>query len=128
MIHSSAAGPTQLSPVSANIQMLCDVFNDADVKPNFNQERCALFDHDEDGDLEVDDKGMNTFYQSEGYLYKSGHGRDKCASIKCIHTKEDVPNNCGYHNQFVFPVFFKPCGPMCRGAYCLCLRSYIDYI
>ena len=81
MIHSSAAGPTQLSPVSANIQMLSDVFNDADVKPNLNQERCALFDHDEDGDLEVDDKGINTFYQSEGYLYKSGHGRDSTLTL-----------------------------------------------
>ena len=108
--------------------MLSEVFNDADVKTDLNQERCALFMHDEKGELDVDYEGNNTFYQSEGYLYKSGHGRDKCAGIQCIQAKEDVPNNCGFHNQFAFPVFFKPCGPTCRGAYCSCLRTYIDYI
>ena len=127
--YNSTGGSTYLSPVSAsaNIQMLRDVFNDADINNDLNHERCALFMHDENGELETDVEGKNTFYHSEGYLYRSDHGRDKCSRVQCLQTKDDVPINCGYHHQFVFPVFYKPCGPGCRGAYCSCLRSYIDY-
>ena len=49
--YNSTGGSTYLSPVSANIQMLRDVFNDADINNDLNHERCALFMHDEDGEL-----------------------------------------------------------------------------
>ena len=100
-----------MSPVTANVHMLSQVFNDADVKPDLNQERCALFDCDDDGEIEVDYDGINTFYQSEGYLYRTGQGREKCSKVRCLSSKEDVPNNCGFHQQFIFPVQFQPCSP-----------------
>ena len=76
-------------------------------------------------DVSVDPNGNNTFYLSEGYLYQSGHGRMKC-QLTCLDSM-DVPNNCGFHQQFYFLVHFKPCGPRCQGGFCPCLRRYPDY-
>ena len=76
-------------------------------------------------DVSVDPNGNNTFYLSEGYLYQSGHGRMKC-QLTCLDSM-DVPNNCGFHQQFYFLVHFKPCGPRCQGGFCPCLRRYSDY-
>ena len=115
-----------MSPISANIHQLSSVFNDADVASNLVTERLALFECDVDGEIEVDTHGNNTFYLSDGYLYQSGHGRNKCCQIQCVKS-EDVPNNCGYHQQFIFPVHYKPCGANCQGGFCPCLRNYPDY-
>ena len=117
----------QGSPITANIKTLGYVFNDADVAPNTTKERLALFDCDPDGEIEVDTHGNNTFYLMEGYVYQSGHGRDKCTTTTCLDGGADVPNNCGHHKQFVLPAQYKPCGSNCRGGYCGCLRSYADY-
>ena len=114
-----------MSPITANVQQLSSVFNNADIAPNQIKERLALFDCDVEGEIEVDTDGNNTFYLSEGYVYQSGHGRNKCG-IQCV-SSEDVPNNCGYHQQFLFPVHFQPCGPSCQGGFCQCLRRYPDY-
>ena len=116
-----------MSPITANVKMLDSIFNNADVAPDVLSERCALFECDAEGEIEVDEVGNNTYYLTEGYLYQSGHGREKCSRLHCLDPKDDVPNNCGYHSQFYFPVHYKPCGPECRGGYCSCLRSYPDY-
>ena len=116
-----------MSPIKANVKMLGSVFNDADVAPDVIKERLALFECDAEGEIEVDTHGNNTYYLTEGYVYKSGHGREKCSQVQCLNSREDVPNNCGYHDQFYFPVHYKPCGPKCKGGYCPCLRTYIDY-
>ena len=116
-----------LSPIKANLQMLGSVFNNADVAPDLLSERCALFDCDVDGEIDVDIDGNNTYYLYEGYVYQSGHGRDKCSTNLCLNANEDVPNNCGHHQQFFFPVHYKPCGPDCKGGFCPCLRTYPDY-
>ena len=92
----------------------------------FGQTKCHSLDVD--GDIEVDTNGKNTFYLTGGFVYRSGHGREKCSMAKCLNTKEDVPNNCGFHGQFILPNWFKPCGPSCRGGYCLCLRFYDSYL
>ena len=104
------------------------LFKDAYVQPDLCKERLALFECDMDGDIEVDTNGKNTFYLTGGFVYRSGHGREKCSMAKCLNTKEDVPNNCGFHGQFILPNWFKPCGPSCRGGYCLCLRFYDSYL
>ena len=109
----------------ANTLQLSSVFHNADITPNLVTERLALFECDADGDIEVDPNGNNTFYLSEGYLYQSGHGRMKC-QLTCLDSM-DVPNNCGFHQQFYFLVHFKPCGPRCQGGFCPCLRRYPDY-
>ena len=116
-----------ISPISANLKSLGSTFNNADLAPNVIQERLALFDCDAEGEIEVDTEGNNSFYLTEGYIYESGHGRDKCKPAQCLSSEYAVPNNCGYHQQFYFPVHFKPCGPKCRGGFCQCLRSYPDY-
>ena len=123
-IAVSICGQSSLmSPLAANIQVLQTVFRDADVQPNLIKERLALFECDPDGEIEVDNDGNNNFYLSEGYIYQSGHGREKCSMIQCLNAN-DVPNNCGFHQQFLFPMWFQSCGPLCRGGFCPCLRSY----
>ena len=128
LAHSDLGQITQMSPLSANLRILSSVFKDADVQPDLCKERLALFECDVDGDIEVDTNGKNTFYLTGGFVYRSGHGREKCSMAKCLNTKEDVPNNCGFHGQFILPNWFKPCGPSCRGGYCLCLRFYDSYL
>ena len=118
----------QMSPFSANLNALSTMFHDADVQPDLTKERLALFDCDVDGDIEVENDGKNNFYLTEGYVYRSGHGRDKCSRVKCLDTMTDVPNNCGFHEQFILPNWFQPCGSSCRGGYCLCLRLYDSYL
>ena len=118
-------GRGMMSPITANTLQLSSVFHNADITPNLVTERLALFECDADGDIEVDPNGNNTFYLSEGYLYQSGHGRMKC-QLTCLDSM-DVPNNCGFHQQFYFLVHFKPCGPRCQGGFCPCLRRYPDY-
>ena len=115
-----------MSPITANIQQLSSVFNNADIAPTLTSERLALFDCDVNGEIEVDTEGNNTFYSTEGYVYQSGHGRHSCSRIQCLQSQE-VPNNCGYHQQFLFPVHYNPCGPRCHGGFCSCLRQYPDY-
>merc|ERR1712126_310114 len=56
----------QMSPTTANITMLGSMFNNADVAPDVLTERCALFECDTNGDIEVDDAGNNTYYLTEG--------------------------------------------------------------
>ena len=108
--------------------MLGSLFNDADVAPDLIKERLSLFGCDVNGEIEVETNGNNTFYLTDGYVYQSGHGRDKCTTTMCLDGSADVPNNCGHHKQFVFPAQYKPCGPKCRGGYCGCLRNYADYV
>ena len=126
LVHSDYGQITQMSPLTTNLRMLSNVFHDADVKPDLIKERRALFDSDVDGDIEVDNDGKNTFYLTEGYIYQSGHGREKCSMAKCLNLKEAVPNNCGFHEQFLFHTWFEPCGEHCQGGFCKCLKDY-DY-
>ena len=37
---------------------------------------------------------------------------------------DDVSHNCGFHPQWLFPIWFKSCGSQCTGAFCQCLRNY----
>ena len=50
-----------ISPITANLRILGSTFNDADVAPDLLKERCALFDCDVDGEIEVEEDGSNEY-------------------------------------------------------------------
>ena len=67
------------------------------------------------------------FYLSDGTFYESGHGRERCKAEVCLDPDippEGIPSNCGFHHAWINPWDFKPCGKMCKGAFCHCLRTY----
>ena len=122
----------KLSPLSSNIRLLDDEFWGADVQPYFQEMdtletngyqdtryyHCQL---DELSDTEFAFTKVTAM--DEAYDYWSGHGRNKC-SPECLNLQGQLPNNCGYHPQFKFPARFRMCSERCRGAFCVCLRSY----
>ena len=103
------------------------MFAAADLQPDGESEFDTLFNHDYEGDLEVDDKtSIMTFYRSDGPHYIQGHGRMKCSRLECDVTKRhNPPYNCGYNRAvWQYPDGFQPCGQKCNGAFCDCLHSY----
>ena len=111
------------SPRTKNISYLNKTFGGADKMAEYD-EKSILQSHYNDAVTH----NMNEDFQmmlSNGLHYKSGHGEFKCNQVKCLDPGirlMGLPNNCGYHRQWLFPDDFKPCGPGCRGAYCNCIK------
>ena len=59
-----------------------------------------------------------------GSLFYPGHGPNQCLP-SC--RSSDPPMNCGYNEEWFLPTGFQMCGPVCRGAFCGCLRDYNGY-
>ena len=116
------ADTASLSPHAANLSMLDAMFGKADVRTDIEHQIQVLLDVDCDGDLDEDPDGhVFTFIKYDGCIFKPGHGRLLC-NVKCSRMK-DVPHNCGFHQDYIFPISFSPCGARCRGAFCRCIRG-----
>ena len=122
----------QLSPLSSNIHLLDDEYWGADVKPYYEEMRTLEVNGAQDSRYEycqLDELGNREFdftkvtAMDQAYDYWSGHGRNKCTP-ECLNMEGHLPNNCGFHPQFQFPAKFRICSEQCRGAFCVCLRSY----
>jgi hypothetical protein len=59
-----------------------------------------------------------------GPIFYPGHGPNQCLP-SC--RSADPPMNCGYNEEWFLPTGFQMCGPVCRGAFCGCLRDYNGY-
>ena len=118
----------QMSPLSANLHALQMTFFGADTEPDPNVEVNAILRYDDKGDLGLYDNLQMRYILSNGLVYRTGHGRDKCNYDQCVldaHDENDVvSHNCGFHPQWLYPPWFKCCGSLCRGAFCNCLRNY----
>ena len=113
-----------LSPHAANLHMLNAMFGKADVLNHPEDQIQKLLDGDGDAQLDEDDDGINfTFIGYDGRRFKPGHGRYKCSSVCSL--KRKPPHNCGYHQDYIFPVDFSPCSSKCKGAFCRCIRAGI---
>ena len=116
------ADTASLSPHAANLSMLDAMFAKADVKKDPEEQIHILLDVDAEGDLDEDDDGVNfTFIKYDGSRYKQGHGRYLCSSDCSL--KRKPPHNCGYNQDYLFPVDFSPCSSKCKGAFCKCIRG-----
>ena len=116
------ADTASISPHAANLSMLDAMFAKADIKKDPEEQIQILLDVDAEGDLDEEDDEVNfTFIKYDGCRYKPGHGRLKCSSDCSL--MRDPPHNCGYHQDFIFPVDFSPCSSKCRGAFCKCIRG-----
>ena len=113
-----------LSPHAANLHMLNAMFGKADVLNHPEDQIQKLLDGDGDAQLDEDDDGINfTFIGHDGCRFKPGHGRYKCSSLCSFERKP--PHNCGYHQDYIFPVDFSPCSNKCKGAFCKCIIAGI---
>ena len=118
-----------MSPLSANLHALQTTFLGADKEPDPNSEVNVLLRHDDKGDLGLYDNLQMRYVLSNGLVYRTGHGRNNCSYKECINdeNEEEPSHNCGFHPQWIFPLWFKCCGPDCRGAFCPCVRNYEDF-
>ena len=113
------------SILDANIYALRKAFNDADVQLTTNQQLRALLKIDPEGRVEPGINNATTFKTSQGLVYEFGHGRSRCVPDQCmLRTQDEMPNNCGFHNQFYRPYNFQICGSSCAGSLCKCLQYY----
>ena len=118
----SIADTASLSPHAANLSMLDAMFGRADVKIDQEEQIHVLLDVDAEGDLDEDEDGRNfTFIKYDGSRYKPSHGRFKCSSDCSL--MRNPPHNCGYHQDYIFPVDYSPCSSKCKGAFCKCIRG-----
>ena len=128
---SQMTGHGQSSPLSANLHSLQSAFFGADREPDPNSEVNAILKHDDRGDLGLYDNLQMRYIMSNGLVYRTGQGRNKCSFNECVNDDVDdgdgVSHNCGFHSQWIFPLWFKICGPECRGAFFPCLRDYEDF-
>ena len=115
-----------MSPLSANLRSLQTAFFGADLGPDPNAEVNTILRHDDKGDLGLYDNLQMRYVLTNGLVYRTGHGRMKCTYNECVKEANDdvLSHNCGFHPQWIFPPWFKCCGPYCRGAFCQCLKSY----
>jgi len=113
----------QRSPLSTNLEYLDETFQGAD-KMSSNEEKQTLRDHFKEAEFEEVLDGSLIMRTTSGLRYRTGHGEYKCTP-NCFmlygNGPRGVPNNCGFHQQWLFPTGFKPCGSSCRGAFCTCL-------
>ena len=137
VVHSPPRFPVkvqqlQLSPLSSNIHVLNDEYWGADEKPYHEEMRTLETNGNQDSryfHCQLDELDNREFAFTKvtamdvAYDYWSGHGRNKC-SPECLNEEGHLPNNCGFHSQFKFPAKFEICSEKCRGAFCVCLRSY----
>ena len=103
------------------------MFDDADILPDIDTERDALFDQCQWVETDVDNEGNMIFIKGDGSYYQQGHGHEKCARFRCMAAK-DVPTNCGFNtSEWSYPRGFQSCGEMCSGAFCDCIRKRNKY-
>lgn len=111
------------SPRTENISYLDKTFGGAD-KMTLEDEKSILQSHYQDAVTHNLDVGFQMLL-SNGLHYRSGHGEFKCNQVRCLDPAIrllGLPNNCGFHRQWLFPDDFKPCGSRCRGAFCDCIK------
>ena len=111
------------SPRTENISHLNRTFGGAD-KMTLDDEKSLLQSHYKDA-ITHNLNGDFQMLLANGLHYMSGHGEFKCKQVKCLDPGirlMGLPNNCGFHRQWLFPDEFRPCGPRCRGAYCDCIK------
>ena len=119
-----AAAFKPVSPRTANIRQLNEMFNEADMQPHDHAELLVLRDHDPDGQVNYAN-GVTNFYCTDGYVYELGHGREKCSKQQCYdEATAFVPHNCAFSGHWTYPSNFKSCGQTCQGAFCPCIRLY----
>ena len=110
----------QRLPLSTNLEYLNETFLGADKM----SEKQTLRDYFKDAEFEEVLNGSLSMRTMSGLRYRTGHGEYKCTP-NCFmlygNGPRGVPNNCGFHQQWLFPKGFKPCGSSCRGAFCTCL-------
>ena len=72
-----------MSPLSANLQPLQLAFHGADTQPDPNSEVNVILQHDDKGDLGLYDNLQMRYVLSNGLVYRTGHGREKCNFNMC---------------------------------------------
>ena len=100
-----------LSPLTANLTTIDEMFGGADIMSDEEEEEDILVKHAKGPEL----------------VYKSGHGRYKCNLVQCDVSDDpwgQVPQNCGFHQDYCLPDNYQHCGQDCRGAFCRCLKFY----
>jgi len=113
----------QKSPLSTNVDFFDKTFNGADKMPPGVMEKKVLGNHFKDA-AHFEDKVDGGFIMrtTAGIRYESGHGEFKCSpDCYLLHGNgpNGVPNNCAFHQQWLFHDGFQPCGPRCHGAFCI---------
>ena len=124
-INFAAITAEKMDPFETNIKILSSTFNDADLELGPNSEIAALDDIHEEGEVDIEENRVKVFTTIEGWVYRTGHGRDKCTKVDCVDNVRcgTISNNCGFHPQWFLPRGFQYCGQMCRGAFCPCLQT-----
>ena len=67
-----------LSPLSANLCSVQSAFFGADMEPDPNAAVNAILRYDDKGDLGMYENLQMRYQLSNGLVYRTGHGRDKC--------------------------------------------------
>ena len=108
----------------ANSYTMVMAFGDADMARTEKEARRILLDHCPCGAVE-ELEPVFTFTHYDGYLFRFGHGRNKCSRRKCLSQADaSLPSNCLFHDQWCYPTGFRYCGPECKGGFCPCLENY----
>ena len=110
--------------LTANLHALQDTFCNADIMPSSNMELRALHEADPGGKVQLGSGGALTFITMGGLTYERGHGRNRCSAQCQAMSRDELPNNCGYHRQWLIPFNFKLCSEYCQGAFCGCMNEY----
>ena len=125
------AADLRLTPLAANLYLMNVLFNNADVQSEVANER-KLLSSGSVGGNEDKTADVFTFTTKGGYVYRTGHGRQKCTRERCELQRHlprgqynpQLPNNCGLHEQWCLPEDFWYCGLQCRGGFCDCLKEW----
>ena len=92
--------------------------------PSSNMELRALHEADPGGKVQLGTGGALTFITMGGLTYERGHGHNRCSAQGQATPRDQLPNNCGYHRQWLIPSNFRVCGESCQGAICSCMDEY----